>query len=82
MQHVLQNLDGVDCFIAGVLVWGATIEEHNRRLRQVLDRFRSKGVRLQPSKCKFRCSEVHYYGRVLNGSGVIVDSSRVKVILR
>ena len=38
-------------------------------------------MRLQPSKCKFRCSEVHYYGHVLNGSGVTVDDNRVKTIL-
>ena len=81
MQHVLQNLEGVDSFIDDVLIWGATIEEHDIRLRQVLDRFRSKGVRLQPSKCKFRCSEVHYYGHGLNGSGVTVDDNRVKAIL-
>ena len=80
-QHVLQNLEGVDCFIDDVLIWRATIEEHDIRLRQVLDRFRNKGVRLQPSKCKFRCSEFHYYGHVLNGSGVTVDDNRVKAIL-
>ena len=81
MQHVLQNVEGVDCFTNDVLICGVTIEEHDRRLRQVLDRFRGKGVRLQPSKFKFRCSEVHYYGHVLNGSDVTVNDNRVKAIL-
>ena len=81
MQHVLQDLDGVDCFIDDVIIWGATKEEHDRRLRQVLDRFGSKGVRLQPAKFMLRRSEVHYYGHALNGSGVTSDENRVKAIL-
>ena len=78
MQNVLQDLDGVDCFIHDVIIWGATAEEHDMRLRQVLDRFRSNWVRLQPSKCKFCRSEVHDYGHLLNGSGVIANENRVK----
>ena len=35
--HVFQNLEGVDSFIDDVLIWGATIEEHDRLLLQVLD---------------------------------------------
>ena len=81
MQHVLQDLDGVNCFIDDVIIWGATAEKHDRRLRQVLDQFRSKGLRLQQAKCKFRRSEVRYYGHVLNGSGVTADENRVKSIL-
>ena len=33
MQHVLQDLDDVDCFIDDVLIWGVIAEEHDKRLR-------------------------------------------------
>ena len=81
MQHVLKDLDGVDCFIYDVIIWGATVEEHDGRLSQVLDRFRSSGVRLQPAKCTFCRSEVYYYGHVLNGSGFTADENKFKAIL-
>jgi hypothetical protein len=44
MQETLWDIEGTDCFIDDVLVCGATSEEHDRRLRRVLSRFRERGV--------------------------------------
>eukprot|EP00118_Oscarella_pearsei_P011483 m.77541 g.77541 ORF g.77541 m.77541 type:complete len:265 (+) comp36043_c0_seq1:1651-2445(+) len=80
MNQTLQGLDGVSVFIDDVIIWAATKEEHDRRLRQVLLRLREKGVRLQPSKCKFRLPEVIYYGHVLSADGVRVCPKKVAAI--
>ena len=58
MQQVLSGLDGLDCFIDDILIWGSTKEEHDRTLR--LERLRIGNVRLQPRKCRFRQSSVTY----------------------
>ena len=81
MKNVLQDMDGVECFIHDVIIWGATAEEHDMRLRQVLDRFWSSAVCLQPAKCKFCRSKVYNYGHLLNGSDVTANENRVKAIL-
>ena len=80
MQQVLQGLCGVDCFIDDVLVWGTTREEHDERLRLVLDRCKANGVRLQPEKCMFRSSTVRYCGHVLTENGPKVDWDKVKAV--
>ena len=58
MHHILTGIEGVDCFIDYVIIWGSSREEHDQRLSRVLGRMREKGVKLQPSKCKFRLHEV------------------------
>ena len=81
MHHILTGIEGVDCFIDGVIIWDpAGIEEHDLRLSRVLGRMREKGVKLQPSKCKFRLQEVTYYGHVLSAEGIKVSSRKVQSI--
>ena len=79
-MQVIEGLDGTDCFIDDVLVWGCTKEEHDLRLHQVFDRFRSKGVKLQLSKCHFRLEEVTYYGHVLSGKGVRLSEAKLQAV--
>lgn len=80
MQQVLHDLQGVDCFIDDVLVWGVTQQEHDQRLRKVLNRSRTNGVRLQPGKCMFRSNTVRYCGHLLTESGLQMDRTRVKAV--
>jgi hypothetical protein len=54
-----------DCFVDDVVVWGATKEEHDHRLREVLSRFREQGLRLNPAKYIFSSDRVKYFGHTL-----------------
>ena len=54
MNHILEGLDGVECNIDGILMYGTTQEEHDQRLKAVLRRLNDVNVTLNPerSKCK------------------------------
>ena len=80
MHHILSGLEGVDCFIDNVIIWGSTREEHDQRVRPVLERLRDKGVKLQAAKCKFRLQEVTYYGHILSTEGIKVSPQKVQAI--
>lgn len=80
MQQVLEGIEGADCFIDDILVWGATKEEHDLRLRKVFEKLRDNNVKLQPLKCVFRRQEVTYYGHVISDLGVKPDENKVKAI--
>jgi hypothetical protein len=82
MQETLWDIEGTDCFIDDVLVCGATSEEHDRRLRRVLSRFRERGVRLQPAQCKFRLPKVTYYGHELSAKGIKVSEAKLQAIAK
>ena len=42
MHHILSGLEGVDCFIDNVIIWGSTREEHDQQVRRFLERLEIK----------------------------------------
>ena len=45
MHHILTGIEGVDCFIDDVTIWGSSKEAHDQRLSRVLGQMREKGVK-------------------------------------
>ena len=56
MSEILTGLEGVLCLIDDVFVFGKDQQEHDARLKAVLERLRSKGVTLNLDKCEFSTS--------------------------
>jgi len=63
-----------------ILIWGSSVEEHDKRLKCVLDRVRAINMQLNPTKCRFRVSEVPYVGHLLTDKGVKPDPEKTKAI--
>jgi hypothetical protein len=64
-------MPGVMHFVDDVLVWGKTKEEHDERLKKVLEKFEVSGFVFNPTKCEFRKKEVMFLGH-------LVDDERVR----
>lgn len=43
---MLEGLEGVRCYVDDVVIWGSTLQEHNQRLTNVLQRVRENGLKL------------------------------------
>lgn len=76
----LEDLEGVVNIVDDILVWGENMEQHDKRLRQLLDRIRSINLRLNRAKCKIRMTEVSYVGHVLSADGLKPDPEKVRAI--
>ncbi|XP_022805060.1 uncharacterized protein K02A2.6-like [Stylophora pistillata] len=81
MSHLFQDIDGVEVIVDDLVVWGKDLEQHDVRLRQVLDRCREHNFKLNREECHFRVSEVHYVGHVLSADGVKPDPNKVEAII-
>ena len=81
MEKLLQGLDGVVCFMDDVLIYASTEEEHDCRLRRVLDRIASAGVTLNLSKCLFKQKEIKFLGQIISAEGVSPDPEKIKAIV-
>ena len=81
LHELFHDLDGVETDIDDILVWGRTVEEHDERLEKALQRARQRNLRLNPDKCKIRCTKVMYIGHPLTGDGVKPDASKLEAIL-
>ena len=63
-----------------ILVYGETREEHDVRLREVLQRLRDLGMTLNPEKCAFAQSSVKFLGHMIDSQGIKPDPNKVSAI--
>jgi hypothetical protein len=80
MSQMFEDLDGVECVVDDILVWGNNEVEHNRRLKQVLEGANARGFRLNKSKCKFNMTELKYVGHVLSRDGLKPDPDKITAV--
>lgn len=80
IRQLLEDLEGVDSFVDDVIVWGATVQEHDTRLRSLLERARKVGIRFNNDKCEFCVKQVSYLGHTFSAQGMRVDNNKLKAI--
>ena len=80
MSEILSGLEGVLCLIDDVLVIGKDLEEHNKRLENVLEKLSESKITLNYDKCEFAKSEIKLLGLVIYQNGVRPDPQKVKAI--
>ena len=66
MSEALSGLSGTVCLMDDILVHGTTREEHDERLRIVLQRLSNLGMTLNSEKCSFAQSSVEFLGQPRN----------------
>lgn len=80
MTQILEGIPGVVCHMDDILVTGATLSEHDRRLEEVLSRLKTAGVTLN-EKCEFAKTSVKFLGHILSENGIQPEPERVKAIV-
>ena len=82
MQKVLQGLSGCTVIMDDILVWGTTLEEHNRNLMAVKQRITESGLTLNEDKCQYGKKEVKFFGHLLSAQGLRPSPEKVDAILQ
>ncbi|XP_039610078.1 uncharacterized protein K02A2.6-like [Polypterus senegalus] len=80
MMETLQGLDGVSVYMDDILVYGDTMEQHDKRLTNVLKRIESAGLKLNHEKCLLRQHQLHFLGHLIDESGVRPDPEKVRAV--
>ena len=75
------NLNGTEIVMDDILVHGKTLEEHNERLKNVLEKSREINIKLNKDTCSIAKPEVDYVGHKLTGEGLKPGKDKVKAIL-
>ena len=70
----------VECIVDDILVWGENDEQHDCRVRQMLQRCRQMNFKLNKSKFELRAPEVQYVGHVISKDGLKVSPEKVRAI--
>ena len=82
MNAVLDGLEGFICLIDDVLVFGKSQDEHDTRLKAVLQRLEEAKVTLNGSKCEFNKSCVKFLGHIIDQNGTRADSAKTTSITK
>jgi transposase InsO family protein len=80
MEKVLSGLqwEYAVLYIDDIVVFGPTVQVQLDRLEMVLNRLRSSGLRLKPSKCTLLKPEVSFLGHIVSAAGIAPDPGKVK----
>ena len=82
MEHVLVGLTWKTTvpYLDDCIIFAATPEEHLERLQAVLQRIREANLKINPLKCEFFKTKVHFLGHVLSADGLQVDPEKIAAV--
>ncbi|KAK3093011.1 hypothetical protein FSP39_010012 [Pinctada imbricata] len=80
ISEIFDDIEGCEAIMDDVLIWGETIEQHNKRLRIVLERVRAANLKLNKQKCKISLTEVKYMGHIIGSDGLKTDPDKIAAI--
>ncbi|XP_062610112.1 uncharacterized protein LOC134271904 [Saccostrea cucullata] len=80
VHMILEHLKGTSSFMDDIIVWGANLEEHNERIKQVLETVRGANLKLNKSKCEFGVQELTFLGDVISDKGIKPDPEKIWAI--
>uniref|UniRef100_A0A8R1HY74 RNA-directed DNA polymerase n=1 Tax=Caenorhabditis japonica TaxID=281687 RepID=A0A8R1HY74_CAEJA len=80
MESVIGELLGKSAFVYvdDLLIASATVEEHERDLKEVLSRLRRSGLKLRATKCHIAQEKVEYLGHQVTPEGVQTEEKKVE----
>ncbi|XP_026743690.1 uncharacterized protein K02A2.6-like [Trichoplusia ni] len=80
MERMLLPCNGVVNFIDDVVVFGSNLNEHNDRLKKVLQVLKENNVLLNDKKCIFNATKIDFLGHELSARGIKPLDKYVKTI--
>ena len=81
MSEILSGLDGVICHMDDILIHGQTQDEHDNRVRAVLERIQKAGLTLNEAKCCFNQTSVKFLGHIVDADGIRPDPDKISAIV-
>lgn len=85
-QRLLDKIIGPElepkafAYLDDLIIVSKTFEEHLEILREVFERLRRAGLKINPEKCHFGKRELRYLGHIVSEAGIKTDPEKVKAI--
>ena len=76
MSQMVEDIDGCEAVMDDLVVWGKDQTEHDQRLKKVMDKAKSCGLKFNKDKCKFQRDQVSYVEHALSGEDLKADPEK------
>ena len=63
-----------------ILVYGSSVEEHDRNLANVLQRSLGRGIKLNSDKSVVKSTELSFFGNLITSKGLQADPSKISAL--
>lgn len=82
MTTAMSGLNGEQCliYLDDLIVFGRTLEQHNRNLINIFERLKQVNLKLNPLKCNFLQEKLIYLGHYISSEGIKPDPSKIEII--
>ena len=82
MAKVMRNVNWKACvlFMDDILIFGRTVEEHNKNLDSVLAALETNGLKALPVKCCLLKEEVGFLGHIIDRNGIRIDPKKTEAM--
>jgi len=67
-------------YMDDIVIYAASLEEHERKYKLLIERLPKADLKLQPDKCEFLKTEVTYLGHVISKDGVKFDPKKLGAV--
>lgn len=67
-------------YLDDIIVFAKNLEEHERRIDELMDRLRKANLRLQSEKCDFLRPEVNYLGHIISREGLKPNPDKIEAV--
>ena len=81
MSELFEDVEGVKAIVDDLLIWRKDDDEHDARLKQVLNGAREVNLKFNAKNCRIRQEEVPYVGHVLSKEGLRPDPEKIRAVL-
>ena len=76
MSWVVEGIARYEAVMDDVVVWGKDQTEHDQRLKKVMEKAKSRGLKFNKDKCKFQRDQVSYVEHALSGEDLKADPEK------
>ncbi len=86
LDSALEGLEGIKAICDDILVCGVgdsyeeAVQDHDKKLVSLLERCRSKGIKLNSKKLLFRHNQMSFMGHLITSEGLSPDPAKVEAI--
>jgi len=80
IHRILEGISNQINISDDILIHAQTEAEHDKVLKQVLDRLRKHGLTVNQDKCQFKVKELKFFGMIFSEEGIKPDPDKVSSI--
>ncbi len=81
VANIIAGIEGCANSQDDIIVWGASKQEHDQRVRACLTRIRKSGLKLNQGKCIFASKSLTFLGHTVSADGLKPDPTKINAII-